>query len=100
MRGIGDQVIRVPLDMLWLLMTGQNGETNGWKLPRSVDIIEVMDQRNERNPWIPDERDGPCAYLRIQHKYCFRRSAGSALCIENYCDFIERFNSIAKSEIQ
>jgi hypothetical protein len=100
LKGMGDQVIRVPIETLHSMMTGMNTEIQGWHLPRSVDIVGVIDPRGT-DPWKPGEREdrwGPCVYVRIQHKYCFRRPRGVQLYIENYHDFIERFRSIAKEE--
>lgn len=101
MKGMGDQVIRVPIETLHSMMTGMNAEIQGWwHLPRSVDIVGVVDPRGT-DPWRPDEREdqwGPCVYVRIKHKYCFRRPKGGALCIEDYHAFIERFRAIAKEE--
>jgi hypothetical protein len=96
LKGMGDQVIRVPIETLHSMMTGMNTEIQGWHLPRSVDIVGVIIDPRGTDPWKPDEE--PCVYVRIQHKYCFRRPRGGQLYIENYHDFIERFRSIAKDE--
>ena len=97
MRGMGDQVIRIPVDALWSLMTNAV-EMAGWRLPRSVDIIGPVDRPNAHDALYPDDRYGDCVYLRIQHKYCMRRPKGAPLCIEDYHAFIERFRSTAKDE--
>ncbi len=100
MQGMGDQVIRVPVDMLHSLLTHDVSVIHGWEFPRSVDIIGAIQPEHVTNPWIPnaDERYGPCVYLRIQHKYCMRRPPGSPLCIEDYDAFLERFRSLAQGE--
>lgn len=96
MRGMGDQIIRVPLYMLQSMMEGDHEMTN-WRLPRSVDIVGVIHDPGLHNPYIPDERT-PSVMFRIKHKYCFRRPPGSQLCIEDYTAFIERFRSIAEAD--
>jgi hypothetical protein len=93
MKGMGDQAISIPLDVLHGLLTdqGENGRPDF--LPKSVDIIEVLPRPKQHDAWIPEDRQ-PRLYLRIKHKYCFRRPPGTPLCHEDYYDFLKRFEQI------
>lgn len=92
--GHGDQVISVRLDRIQLL-----GEIHP-----DVRVIQILPDPKvpEGDPWYPDRAhfQPRKIFLRIQHPYCFRRPAGSALCHELIEEFLMRFKSIQANDVE
>lgn len=87
--GMGDQALRVPLEMIRSIA----------RLPADVRIVAVLPQYGSKGPtaWSPTAGPTPL-FLHIRHRYCMRLRPGDVLCHQHIDDFMYTYADMRRQE--